>query len=172
MGRNIYSTDFLDLFKNTNSVVSDVSRRNANVLISNPTRNLSDVVADRTETVTTISPAWVLLNSFTQTMAVFGGPVQMTTRIRVSSITADTILRLSFGIDGAEVTGTEYGLARIDSLNFVETIGLTHIVTGIPSSTHTFSILASVKSRSGSGSGMSATITMGTSERMMLVEIK
>lgn len=172
MGRNIYSTDFLDIFKNTASLVDDVTRRNANVLVSNPTRNTGGVIEDRTETVTTLAPAWAKLSSFDQTMAVFGGPVQLTTRVRVTSIASNTVLHLSYGIDGAEVTGTQYGVARIDSLDFSPMIEYTHIVTGIPSSTHTFSIFANVRSRSGSGSGFSATITMGSVERMSIVEVK
>lgn len=172
MGRSIYSTDFLDLFKNTNSIVDDVTRRNPNVMVAAPTINSSGVLADRTEIVTTLSPAWVPLSPFNQTLAVFGGPVQITGRARVTAITADTILNLSFGVDGAEVTGNQYGLARIDSLSFVQVVEFTHVVTGIPSSTHSFTIFASVKSRSGSGSGLSATITMGTTERLILTEVK
>lgn len=172
MARNIQPSDFLDIFKSTSSVVDDVTRRNANILVTAPTANTSYVLEDRIVQITTLSPAWVNLSVFSQTLAVFGGPIQITSRIRISGITADTILNLSYGIDGAEVTGNQYGLVKVDSLDFCPILEYTHIVTGVPSSTHTFSILANVKSRSGSGSGLSATLTMGIAERMMITEVK
>lgn len=173
MTRNIQRTDFLDIFKSTNTVVDDVTRRNPNVLVSNPTRNTTTgLIENRAITITTVAPSWYEVVVLNQTMAVFGGPIEIRSRVKVTAITSNTYLNLSFGVDGAEVTGNRYGLARIDSLDFNPVLEYSHIVTGIPAGTHKFSIVASVESRSGSGSGFSATLTQGIAERIIVKEVK
>lgn len=172
MARNIQRVDFLDIFKNTSTVVDDVTRRNPNILVTNPTLNTTNQLENRIVQINTLAPAWVNLSIFSQTMAVFGGPVEMRSRIKISSITSNTYLNLSFGIDGAEVTGNRYGLVRVDSLNFNPIFEFSHVVTGVAASTHTFSLMASVESKSGSGSGFSATLTQGIAERMIVAEVK
>lgn len=172
MARNIQRTDFLDIFKSTSVIVDDVTRRNPNVLVSNPTLNTSSQLENRVIVFNTLAPAWQEAALLNQTMAVFGGPVEIRARIKVSAITTNTFFNLSFGVDGAEVAGNRYGLARIDSLNFNPMIEYSHIVTGIPAGTHKFSIFGSVESRSGSGSGFSATITQGIAERIIIKEVK
>lgn len=172
MARNIQRTDFLDIFKNTSTTVDDVTRRNPNILVTNPTTNVSDSLENRIVQINTSAPAWVNLSVFSQTMAVFGGPVEITARVRVSAIASNTILNFSFGIDGAEVSGNRYGLARVESLNFMPVLEFSHIVTGVAAATHTFSLMANVESLSGSGSGFSATLTQGIAERMIVKEVK
>lgn len=172
MSRNIERVNFLDIFKNTSTVVDDVTRRNPNFLVSRPSENVSGTLEDRIVLVQTLAPAWVNLSIFGQTMPVFGGPVEIKTRVRVSNIASNTILNLSFGIDGAEVTGNRYGLARVESVDFSPTIEFSHIVTGVAASTHSFSLMANVTPLSGSGSGMSATLTQGIAERIMITELK
>lgn len=172
MTRNISSTDFLDLFQDTTLAVDDVTRRNANVLVTEPTKDIYGAPSDRIIQINTSAPAWVNLAFFSQTLAVFGGPLLISTRARISAITNDTIFNMSFGIDGVEVTGNEYGLITIDSLNFAPVVEFSHVVTGVPSSTHTISLFANVRPKPGASGIKSATLTMGIVERMTIIEVK
>lgn len=172
MSRNIQRIDFRDIFKTTSVTVDDVTRKNPNLLVSAATKNNSGNLENRIVQINTLAPAWVNLSIFGQTMAVFGGPVELRARIRISAIASNTIANFSFGIDGAEVTGNRYGLVRVDSLNFQPVVEFSHMVTSVPASTHNFSLMANVESLSGSGSGFSVTLTQGIAERLMILEIK
>lgn len=172
MARNIQTYSFLDMFSDATATVDDVTRVNPNVLISTPTINTYGSLEDRVVQVNTLSPAWVNLSIFSQIMPVFGGPIEIRSRVRISNITANTILNLSFGIDGAEVTGNRYGLVKVDSLDFVPFFEFSHIVTSVPAATHTFTLMGNIEPRTGTGSGLSATLTQGIAERMIITEVR